>query len=229
MSLPILYTFRRCPYAMRARLGLAYAGVDCEIREVFLSDKPASLLKASPKGTVPVLILSDGKVLEESLHILEWALKNHDPDGWNQLTPDQAKLVEDLIQINDTDFKRALDRYKYPTRYATEYQGLAEDFSLENRYKVEAWLQRLETLLETSEKKGDAYLVKPSLSKADIAIFPFIRQFAQVDQEWFDALSHKRLKRWLQRGLNDPLFELVMHEYPIWREGDFVAAVWNKK
>ena len=220
MNLPVLYTFRRCPYAMRARMGLTYAGISCEVREILLSEKPESLLNISPKGTVPVLHFPEGILLEESLDILEWALIQSDPHGWNELSPQQTALTNTLIQANDGAFKKALDRYKYPTRYPNEYKGNPEDFSLENRYKVETHFQNLEDLLVKSSTPDHPYLVKDSLSKADIALFPFIRQFSQVDKDWFHSLPHKHLKKWLKQRLEDPVFEKVMFKYDVWKKGD---------
>ena len=171
MAAPILYSYRRCPYAMRARMALKYANISLETREISLREKPAHMLRVSPKGTVPVLVLPNGEVIEQSLEIMHWALKqprvNADlNNGW--LNVDLA-IAQSLIAQNDGDFKSALDRYKYPERYPEKSQ-------VEYRAQGEMFLQRLEGLLQTHD-----YLLANHVSLADIAIFPFIRQFAAVD------------------------------------------------
>lgn len=203
-SRPILYTFRRCPYAMRARLALAVSGTVCAVREVVLRDKPAELLAASPKGTVPVLVLEDGRVVDESLEIMRWALTRNDPEEW--LWPGDAMWP--LIAENDGPFKQALDRYKYPARYEGAdplvHRGEALDF-----------LQRLETKLN-----GGRFLFGDLPSLADAAIFPFVRQFAAVDPTWFAAQPLPGLHGWLAGLLASPLFATVMARWPQWRAGD---------
>ncbi len=204
MSLPVLYSYRRCPYAMRARMALHYAQVKVEIREIALRDKPAHMLAISPKGTVPVLQLSNGQVLEQSLDIMQWALKQYDPDDWTL-----AELKEDsqaLINENDGAFKRALDRYKYPERYP-------EFTQLEYRLQGEAFLQKLEHLLEINH-----YLLATRLSIADIAIFPFIRQFAAVDADWFAQAPYSKLRAWLTGLVESALFDAIMQKHAVWQE-----------
>ena len=199
--MPVLYSYRRCPYAMRARMALKYAGVSVEIREVSLRDKPAHLLQISPKGTVPVLQLADGSVLDESLMIMRYALSLQDSDAWlNHL---DASLL--LIQVNDGAFKRALDCYKYPERNVQKSQ-------LEYRADGEMFLQQLENLL-----LQNIYLNSTQLMLADIAIFPFIRQFAAVDGAWFEGSECKvtpypKLRIWLQRLVNSELFLSIMQK-----------------
>ncbi len=197
----ILYTFRRCPYAMRARMGLFYAKIDVEVREIILRDKPAHMLQISPKGTVPVLFLHDGTVIDESLDILKWAVGQNDPDGWLN---DDNKIINELITQNDGSFKHALDRYKYPNRYPDE------DCS----NKREEGLGILEDLNDRIQRNG--YLIKGSISLADIAIFPFVRQFAHVDRDWFYALPLKPLHTWLTNHLESDLFKSVMTKYDQW-------------
>ncbi len=194
MSEALLYSFRRCPYAMRARLALRYAGVAVRIIEVSLKAKPAHMLALSPKGTVPVLCLG-GRVIDESLAIMQWALAQHDPDDW-LLQGDPATLA--LIAENDHGFKQHLNRYKYAERYPEQpmeqYRGDGELF-----------LQKLEGLLADHD-----YLLAEHLSLADIAVAPFVRQFAHVDREWFAQTPYRRLQAWLQRFLESPLFIDVM-------------------
>nr|WP_262381756.1 glutathione S-transferase [Pseudomonas sp. WS 5406] len=190
----MLYSFRRCPYAMRARLALRYSGVAVRIIEVSLKAKPAEMLKLSPKGTVPVLSV-EGRVIEESLQIMQWALAQHDPDDW-LLQGDPAVLA--LITENDQVFKHHLNRYKYAERYP--------EHSMEHyRAEGEVFLQKLETLLADRE-----YLLAEHLSLADAALMPFVRQFAHVDREWFASTRYGRLQAWLQRFLDSPLFMAVM-------------------
>jgi glutathione S-transferase len=189
-----LYSFRRCPYAMRARLALRYSGVSVDIVEVSLKAKPADMLALSPKGTVPVLSV-EGLVIEESLEIMQWAVAQNDPDDW-QLQGDPAALA--LIAENDDLFKHHLNRYKYAERYP---QQPMEHYRAEG----EVFLQRLEDLLADRE-----YLLAAHMSLADAAIVPFVRQFAHVDREWFAGTPYPRLQAWLQRLLESPLFIAVM-------------------
>ncbi|MFL1501776.1 glutathione S-transferase [Pseudomonas sp. O64] len=194
MSEALLYSFRRCPYAMRARLALRYSGVPVQIVEVSLKAKPAEMLALSPKGTVPVLSV-DGRVIEESLEIMQWALAQHDPEDW-LLQGDPAVL--ELITENDQVFKHHLDRYKYADRYP---QQPMEHYRAEG----EVFLQKLEGLLA-----GREFLLADHLSLADVALAPFVRQFAHVDREWFAGAPYQRLQNWLQRFLESPLFIAVM-------------------
>jgi glutathione S-transferase len=198
---PVLYSFRRCPYAMRARLALAVSGTRCGLREVKLSAKPAAMLAASAKATVPVLVLPDGRVIEESLDIMRWALTQRDPEGW---------LVRDdpaLIAANDGPFKRDLDRYKYPDRHGVD-AAVHRDHGL-------AFLHRLEARLATT-----AQLCGPERGLADAAIVPFVRQFAAVDRNWFDARPLPRLRAWLAGHLTSGLFDAIMVRVPPWTPGD---------
>lgn len=201
-STPILYSFRRCPYAIRARLAIAYAGIPVEIREVHLKHKPDQMLALSPKGTVPVLHLPDGTVIDESLDIMRWALAQDDPDHWL----DAGEDSERLIQWNDGEFKYYLDRYKYADRYPEFPAGYY-------RSKGELFLAELESKLgENRHLNGDNF------SLLDAAIFPFIRQFAAVDSAWFQMSSFANLNRWLNDLVTADLFADVMHKYPIWNE-----------
>lgn len=209
-SRPILYSFRRCPYAMRARMAIANAGIACRLREVVLRDKPAEMLDASPKGTVPVVVLEDGTIIEESLDVMAWALDQNDADGW--LAPGQESRAEmdALIAECDGPFKRALDRYKYPNRY--EDEGIDRDAQ---RALGLAFLETLDARLD-----GHSNLFGDRVSYADIAIFPFVRQFANTDRTWFDALNLPRLQAWLAAHLDSELFKSVMPKYAQWKTGD---------
>lgn len=199
MALPILYSYRRCPYAMRARMALKIANVAVEIREVTLREKPAHLLQISPKGTVPVLLLPSGAVIEQSLDIMFWALQQHDPQG---LLAHDLTVLKCQISQNDTEFKAALDRYKYPERYSEKPQ-------LAYRQQGEVFLQTLENQLKVS-----AYLHGETASLADIAIFPFVRQFAAVDADWFENSPYPKLRAWLKNWVEGELFLSVMQKMP---------------
>jgi len=193
-DLPILYSFRRCPYAIRARMALIYADICVETQEVQLNNKPEHLLLISPKATVPVLQLTNGKVIAESLDIMRWALGCHDPEKWLRFGND-AKA---LIKRNDGEFKYYLDRYKYADRYP--------DFSQDYyRQQAEVFLAELEARLVNSK-----YLCGHSLSIADVAIFPFIRQYAGVDRDGFERSVFQALTKWLETLLSLELFRVAM-------------------
>ena len=200
MIKPVLYSFRRCPYAMRARLAIASAGQDVELREIVLRDKPAAFLSTSPSGTVPCLVVADG-VIDESLDVMIWALKQNDPEGW--LTMPEAG--HDWIARADGPFKDALDRTKYANRYPeldpAEQRGVAAGF-----------------LSELDDTIGQWIFDHPTL--ADFAILPFVRQFAFIDKDWFDAQPWPTLQGWLDRFLISDRFAHIMEKYPQWQEGD---------
>ena len=197
---PIFYTFRRCPYAMRARLAIAAAGITVELREVVLRDKPAAFLAASDSGTVPCLVTDQGNI-DESLDIMKWALARNDTDHWL----DMRDTGWDLITRADGPFKDALDRTKYASRYsdtdAKEQRELAAEFLTELDSRIAVWI-----------------FERPSI--ADFAILPFVRQFAFIDKPWFDAQPWPNLQGWLDRFLATDQFENIMLKYPQWSEGD---------
>lgn len=200
MNPPILYSFRRCPYAMRARMGLLVSGTACELREVVLRTKPAELIAASPKGTVPVLVLPNGRAIEQSLDILRWALAVHDPEDW------RARDDPALIASNDGAFKHHLDRYKYPDRHDSD--------PLPHRAAALALLSPLEARLAMY-----ANLCGAERGLADIAIFPFVRQFAAVEPDWFAVQPIPRVQAWLDRHLASALFAKAMTRRAPWQEG----------
>jgi len=230
-DLPILYSFRRCPFAMRARLALAVSQTRCELREVVLRDKPAELLQVSAKGTVPVLVLpasllvtggtglpgrevagqGAAGIIEHSLDIMLWALRRNDPEQW--LSPSTGTLEDMLAWIGECDgpFKQHLDHYKYPERYPgtdpMAHRALAEPF-----------LQRLNERLSTTP-----YLFGAHATLADRAIAPFVRQFAHTDKDWFAAQPWPALQAWLASFLESALFGRVMQKYPAWRPGNAVV------
>jgi glutathione S-transferase len=210
-ALPVFYSFRRCPYAMRARLALAVSGQAHELREVVLRNKPAEMLAASPKGTVPVLVLPCGEVIDESLDVMLWALRRNDPQGW--LAPAQGS-VDDMLALiagNDGAFKRSLDRYKYPNRYAEESSGAAEAFAQLQRGLGAAWLLQLDGMLAG----GWLFGARPSL--ADMALLPFVRQFAHTDPDWFAAQPWPRLQDWLAQFEASALYAGVMEKHAPWQ------------
>jgi len=192
---PRLYTYRRCPYAIRSRLALYQAKIDYESIEISLKDKPIDFLALSPKGTVPVLVDNNGKVIEESLEIMIWALNKSDPDNW---ILNDNNLSQELIYENDFSFKKNLDRYKYADRFpehSKEYY----------RTQCELFINVLNEKL-----KSKNYLMTEKISLADIAIFPFIRQFSLVDEDWFLNSKYRELKKWLQNFIESQMFKNVM-------------------
>lgn len=204
-ALPILYSFRRCPYAIRARLAIAYARQQVELREVTLKDKPQEMLAISPKATVPVLQLPDVSVLEESRDIMLWALHLNDPDALLAGEPSESTAV--LLDENDGEFKHWLDRYKYADRYP---EHSAEYY----RAKGEVFLKKLELRLQENN-----YLCGAQIRIADIAIMPFVRQFAMVDKSWFDKAPYPALQAWLTHWLNESAFTKMMEKHAPWRQG----------
>jgi glutathione S-transferase len=200
MTLPILYSYRRCPYAMRARMALHYAAITVDTHEIQLNAKPSALIALSAKATVPVLVLhaaddTVNAVLDQSMDIMYWALQQQDNSAW--LAADAAQ-TEQLIAENDSSFKLALDKYKYAIRFP-------EQSAADYRTQAEGYLHKLELLLSTSP-----YLLSQQLTLADIAIFPFIRQFAAVDSSWFLQAPYPKLRHWLQQLVESALFVRVM-------------------
>ena len=204
MNPPCLYSFRRCPYAMRARMALAYSAIRVELREIKLSNMPQELLRISPKATVPVLHLPDGTILEQSLDIMHWALSISDPEQW--LVDDSES--NELIRQNDEGFKPLLDAYKYAERFPQISQ-------LEHRNNAEYFLHLLEhRLVDHPCLMGDR------LTISDVAIMPFIRQFAGVEPRWFEQCDYPGLRRWLKHQIESQLFKSVMAKYAFWHSGD---------
>jgi|TARA_B100001063_G_scaffold163438_1_gene152510 glutathione S-transferase len=198
---PILYSFRRCPYAIRARLAIYSAGIEIEIREVLLRDKAPKFLEVSKSKTVPCLQTNDD-ILDESLDIMVWALNLNDPDHW---LIDTDKSLE-LIETCDGPFKNALDRTKYPNRYPDEN-------AVENRMLASDFLDLIESQL-------NPYLFGKNYNLADIAILPFIRQFAHIDFNWFLSQPWPKTVEWLETFKTSEMFNSVMKKYPKWEEDD---------
>ncbi|MDO9368148.1 MAG: glutathione S-transferase [Sphingopyxis sp.] len=198
-GIPVLYSFRRCPYAMRARMALMVSGIAYEHREVVLRDKPAAMLAVSPKGTVPVLVLAGGAVVDESIDIMRWALSRNDPEDWS------SRADAPLVATFDDAFKHHLDRYKYAGRYDVD--------PLAHRAAGLAMLTELDKRLG-----GQDYLDGGTRGFSDIATFPFVRQFAGVDAAWFDAQAPHRVRAWLARLMASQLFEQAMVKVAPWSE-----------
>ncbi|MGI9325073.1 MAG: glutathione S-transferase [Pseudomonadales bacterium] len=200
---PILYSFRRCPFAIRARMALIYSGIQVELREVKLSDMPDSMLRLSPKATVPVLVLGNDQVIDESLDVMLWSLSQSDPQHW--LDIDEAS--KHLIWRNDEEFKPLLDCYKYADRHTQRSQ-------LEHRTRAETFLSELNQLLNRRP-----YLSDGLCRLADVAIFPFIRQFAGVDPAWFERCEYSAVRNWLNTMLANIYFQRAMQKNRFWQPG----------
>ena len=182
------------------------SGQKCELREVLLRDKPPSMLEYSPKGTVPVLILQDGNVIDESLDVIDWALNLNDPDDWQRSK--DTKKTKELIKINDGEFKYHLDRYKYSKRYDNE----------DPEFHRKKCLKFIETI--NNELNNSKYIFDDNISYIDIVLLPFMRQFRIADMEWFDSLPYDNIKVWLLKFLDSSLLNIIMKKYDLWKEGD---------
>ena len=189
---------------MRARMALRVSGVAYERREVALKAKPAEMLAVSPKGTVPVLCLPTGEVLEQSLDIMLWALRQNDPQAWFPSTPEAWVLTHEGITLNDGEFKAHLDRYKYPQRF-----GLAD--GVQHRTQATDMLMRWQSLLQ-----AQSFLSGDQWGLLDACVAPFVRQFARADLTWFDAQPWPQLAQWLVAFENSDDFLAVMHKHPLW-------------
>ncbi len=200
---PILYSFRRCPYAIRARLAVAVSGVEVELREILLRDKAPEFLATSPSATVPCL-KTDTQVIDESFDVMLWALQQNDPDGWLEVPKDGFALIEEA----DGPFKTALDRTKYHTRYADADPEVCRADAMQ-------FLDKLNEQLE-----GQSYLFGAQPSLADMAILPFVRQFAFIDKPRFDTEAGAATCQWLETFLESTLFHGVMSKLPVWQTGD---------
>lgn len=206
MSLPILYSFRRCPYAIRARLAIQVSGFSCHLREVILRDKPAALIAASAKATVPVLVLADGKIIDQSLDIMLHVLDIHDPMNWLD-TKIKMQALE-LIEATQSQFKPHLDLYKYASRAEKPEPEL-------HRGKACEFLGELDAML-----MENSFLLGKEMSLADAGMLPFVRQFAQTDRAWFDKQVWENLHAWLQAFEGSDLRNNVMGKYARWNAGD---------
>ena len=208
LKYPILYTFRRCPYAMRARFAIRSSQIIVEIREIKLQEKSSEFLKSSPKGTVPVLIANSGEVLEESLDIIYWALNKNDPHKWLAKGKLKNKDITKLLGDLENKFKPNLDKYKYPSRFYGVDQYLHRDKNL-------CFLKKLNSYLENNKSLNCKYL-----SLLDYAIFPFVRQFRNVDQDWFDKLNFTFLNEWIKQIIDSKDFLSIMRKFKKWEPND---------
>ena len=213
MTTPILYSFRRCPYCMRAHMALRNAGIKIELREVELKNMPQQLLDLSPDTTVPVLQLSDDEVMTESWDIVKWALSQHDPDNWSGNDNEYFLDAEILIETNDYSFKPDLDHYKYADRHPEQTQE-------QYRIACETFIEELEDMLSDNR-----YLLADKISLADIGVFPFVRQFSLVDKDWFDQSDYPAVRSWLQRLIDTDLFQQVFQKHKLWQSNDSVVYV----
>ena len=212
MDTPVFYSFRRCPYCMRAHMALKYSGVKVELREVDLQNYPPQARKISAKATVPVLHLPDSTVIDESWDILKWALAQNDPDHWLGKNNEHALDAEILIETNDFSFKEDLDRYKYSDRYP-------EHSEKHYRKACEVYIEELEDMLSEN-----SYLLADQLSLADIGVFPFVRQFSLVDKEWFEQAPYPLVRQWLNTLISTELFIEAFRKHELWQHG--VPAVY---
>ena len=206
---PTLYSFRRCPYAMRARLAIRLCKIECIIREISLKAKNIEFLKVSPKGTVPVLVLPNGKVLEESLDIINWSLEQNDPNNLKVNDEVTKKINDKYIQLFDKDFKFHLDRYKYSSRYNISNSEI-------HRNKARNILTEINSMLE-----GKDYIGGQCMSLLDISILPFVRQYRTADINWFDNhLGLRNINNWVNIFLNTEILASIMTKYKVWEKED---------
>lgn len=221
MSLPILYSLRNCPFAMRARIAIYRSQLPIELREVNLKNKPERMIEASPKATVPTLVLTSNHVIDESLDVMLWALKESDPDDLFQSitlgAPAQRQQnILSLINLFDAEFKGHLEQYKCAKRY--------HETNLEAcRKTCEQYIQNLEERLSSH-----TFLIDDNESLADIALLPFIRQFAKVERQWYLTSPYPLVKKWLNQYLQSAMFTKVMAKYPLWSEGSEVSMFSGK-
>lgn len=213
MDTAILYSFRRCPYCMRAHMALKNAGIKVELREVKLSGIPEQALALSEHATVPVLTLTDGSAMDESWDIVKWALAQNDPDHWLGENNEFLLDAEILIETNDYSFKADLDHYKYADRHPEH----SEEYY---RIKCEEFIEELEDMLTEN-----TYLLSSQISLADIGVFPFVRQFSLVDKEWFDQAPYPYVRLWLSNITDSDLFQHVFQKHELWKAGDTAVYI----
>lgn len=199
-----LYSFRRCPYAMRARMTLCMLTLTIEIRDISLKNKPQSMLQASPKGTVPVLVLPSGQIIDESIDIMRWATQQYSKQNLLPSTPEAQAVIDSWVTENDKYFKPQLDRFKYPQRFNNVDVNDAQKQCLH-------FFEKINTILQ-----NQPYLLGAAPSLADIAVFPFIRQASRVDEAWFQTLPLPHLNQWLTHWLTHPCFLRIMQKFPLW-------------
>lgn len=204
---PILYSFRRCPYCMRAHMALKYARLKIILREVVLSDLPVDVLAVSPQATVPSLVISENECMDESWDIVKWAIQQSDPENWLGENNGYLNDAEMLVETNDYSFKDDLDHYKYADRFPEQPMEYY-------RQRGEEFVEELNEML-----KQNNFLLAEHITVADIAIFPFIRQFSMVDKDWFDKAPYPELQRWLDFMLDTEWFSEAFKKHEIWKPG----------
>lgn len=205
---PILYSFRRCPYCIRAHMALKYSGQNVILRSVLLSKLPIEVLAVSPQATVPVFVIDETTSMDESWDIMKWALQQNDPDNWLGESNKYQLAAEKLIWVNDNSFKQDLDQYKYAERFpehTPEYY----------RARCENFLEQLNTMLEENK-----FLLAECITIADVAVFPFIRQLSMVDKQWFDESPYRALQTWLRLLLETVWFRQAFIKHDLWQVGD---------
>ncbi len=206
-DLPILYSLRRCPYAIRGRMGIALSKQQVLLREIITKDKPSELLASSAKGTVPVLVLPDGQIIEQSLDVMNWALQQNDPqDLLRSSNPTLNQQVHQLIKVNDDEFIGHLEKYRASVRY----RNIDKE---QRRQDCEGFISKLEALLT-----DQAYFFGETPSLADFAVMPFVSQFVRVEKKWFVQSEYQNVGRWLRTHLDSKLYTQVMKQYPLWNE-----------
>lgn len=212
MALPVLYSLRNCPYAMRARLAIYAAKQQVQLRDLVLSNKPAEMLAVSPKGTVPVLVTASNQVIDESLAIMQWAFSQSDPDDYlDSKTPNALAEMLAAIEIFDHEFKGHLEKYRCSKRYH-------EPSLIADRQQCERYLASLELRLCQYQ-----YLMSDKPSLADLALMPFIRQFARVERQWYLQAPYPKLRQWLNGYLQSRMFSKVMEQHPLWLDAKQVV------
>jgi glutathione S-transferase len=216
-SLPILYSLRNCPYAMRARIAIFKAKKTVILRDIVLSDKPKEMITASPKATVPIIVLPNGAVIEESFDVMLWAITENDPDDLlHSKNPKFLATMLNIIKSFDQDFKACLEQYKCAKRYR-------ESNISECRAACEQYIQTLEIRLTDHD-----FLLSDKESLADIALLPFIRQFARVERQWYLQSPYPKVRQWLNNYLQSPMFTKVMAKYPLWLDNHEVVLFGQK-
>ncbi len=207
MSVAVLYSLQNCPFCMRARMALLMAKQEVLLRAIVTKDKPAEMLKRSPKGTVPILLLDNGRLIDESLDIMIWALQQNDPHDllYNKL-PEIYPQMLILIDTCDNEFRSNLSAYKYASRYHQPNE-------IKVRGACELFINQLERLLQNNN-----FLFGDTLSLADLAILPNARQFINVDKKWFRDTDYPYLTKWLSSLMQSPLFTKAMKKHPLWNE-----------
>lgn len=213
MSEPVLYSFRRCPYCMRAHMGLKNAGLKIQLREVDLKEMPEEALAISAKATVPLLVMPDTSVIDESWDILKWSLEQNDPDNWLGENKQFLLEAEMLVETNDFSFKDELDHYKYADRFP-------ENSEQHYRAACEEFIEELEDML-----CENTYLLADQITIADIAVFPFIRQFSLVDITWFEQSPYPMVRQWLEQLIAGELFQNIFQKHSNWQMGDATTYI----